>query len=137
MAAKQPETLNSIADFLFNAPLYTEFTLVGGEEPILAIYNRVEIRIDGFCKNCRKDFTFAVVGARIGDNFYDVEKRLSYDTVHLKCTRNDNHVYRYNILIKNLIVQKAGQYPSIADIAIDETRQKYKSVLKGDNWSEL
>jgi hypothetical protein len=36
-----------------------------------------------------------------------------------------------------MTVIKVGQYPSLADIAIDENRQKYRSVLRGDNWSEL
>ena len=30
-----------------------------------------------------------------------------------------------------------GQFPSLADVAISELRIKYKTVLKGENWSEL
>lgn len=36
-----------------------------------------------------------------------------------------------------MTVQKIGQWPSLADVAIDEARERYKSVLKGDNWAEL
>jgi len=36
-----------------------------------------------------------------------------------------------------MTIMKVGQFPSLADIAIDETRQKYRSVLQGPNWTKL
>ena len=36
-----------------------------------------------------------------------------------------------------MTITKVGQHPSLADIAIDETREKYRTVLRGENWSEL
>jgi len=36
-----------------------------------------------------------------------------------------------------MTITKVGQHPSLADIAINETQQKYRPALRGDNWSEL
>ncbi|UXN62447.1 hypothetical protein [Phyllobacterium zundukense] len=133
----EPKVLTSLTDFLFNTPLYTKYKLTKGSAPLLALYSKQELRLDGFCKTCGKDSTFVLHGERIGDAFDDIETRFTYDDVTVRCTRVSTHSYKYNLLINRLIIQKVGQYPSLADIAIDETREKYKSVLKGDNWSEL
>ncbi|MDQ0997029.1 hypothetical protein QFZ34_002211 [Phyllobacterium ifriqiyense] len=135
----EPKPLSSIADLLFNAPLYAKFTVATGSKALAVLYDKTkDDRIDGFCKECRKDSTFVVHGARIGDHpFSDIDARVAYDDIYIECSRDRNHVFRYNILISKLVLQKVGQFPPLAEIAIEETRQKYKSVLKGDNWSEL
>jgi hypothetical protein len=55
----------------------------------------------------------------------------------ITCSRSENHEIRYFFLVRNMAIMKVGQFPSIADIAIDENRQKYRSVLQGPNWAEL
>ena len=55
----------------------------------------------------------------------------------LLCGRNDHHFIRFWTRLVQMVITKVGQWPSVADIAINEVRNKYRSVLKGDNWSEL
>jgi hypothetical protein len=95
--------------------------------------------VDGFCRYCKQDTTFTVDGISIpgGDTWQTIGTRIAFDEMTVTCARNEHHWYRYFFRIRNMTVTKVGQFPSLADIAIDETRQKYRSVLRGDNWSEL
>jgi len=110
-------------------------------EQVEILYGRVRggTVIDGYCMHCKKDSTFVLGTLHIagGDPWNNVQTRTALeDGLSLKCTRA-GHSYRYNLLIDRMTVRKVGQYPSLADIAIDETRQKYRTVLRGENWGEL
>jgi hypothetical protein len=72
-----------------------------------------------------------------GDPWNNVQTRVALGSLSISCARDEKHKYHYELLIDVMTVLKYGQFPSLADIAIDETRKKYRTVLKGDNWSEL
>jgi hypothetical protein len=95
--------------------------------------------VDGFCPHCKRDSTFVVDGISIpdGDPWAHIETRRAYEQFTISCTRVEAHKIRFFVLVDNLTIMKVGQHPSLADIAIDETRQKYKAVLRGDNWAEF
>jgi hypothetical protein len=99
----------------------------------------VASKIDGYCPSCKRDSTFAInpVSIPSGDPWNNIETRYAYDNMSITCVRDDFHTIRYNLFVHNMTVTKIGQHPSLADIAIDETRQKYRTVLRGDNWSEV
>lgn len=136
-----------VQSFLFEAPLYTKFKLSEDLKDVEILYGRVKSplgrwtkgTVDGFCPFCEQSSTFRVDGISIpnGDPWNNVHIRWAYDDFKVTCTRDETHELKYFVLIKKLVIQKVGQNPSLADIAIDETRQKYRSVLKGDNWSEF
>jgi hypothetical protein len=55
-----PPPLPSVAEFLFNVPLYDEYTL---DIPALkTLYGLIDLTIDGHCPFCHKQATFTVEG---------------------------------------------------------------------------
>jgi len=54
----------------------------------------------------------------------------------ITCTRNKEHQILFWFKLKNPVIQKIGQYPSLADIANDESRT-YRQVLNRNDGAEL
>jgi hypothetical protein len=139
-----PPELPSIEHLLFKAPLYAEFSVTMAHMEVLyAHVNRggryYKGKIDGYCLHCKQDATFTVDGVYIpgGDPWDKIAQRYAFDEMNVTCARNEYHSVRYFFRVRSMTISKVGQFPSLADIAIDETRQKFRSVLRGDNWSEL
>src|SRR5262249_15975563 len=140
-----PPPFTSVADFLLEAPLYKPFTLGDDLVDLSALSGRRARdgtflrKVDGHCSYCGRDRTFDFSGLGISDGqpWSDVRERVAHHRLILTCTRNTNHVITFWVWLENMVITKVGQWPSLADIAVDEVRAKYKSVLKGDNWSEF
>jgi hypothetical protein len=136
-------SLSPIGEFLFSAPLYTEYLVAKDSAATRSIFKfpndtTVETLVDGYCPRCKKDTTFSFRKITLDTN--DLAKfaiRSAFEELTLHCARSAQHSVRYFLLARNSRLQKVGQFPSLADIAIDETRQKYRLVLKGENWSEF
>lgn len=138
----------AIGTFLFGAALYAQFRLADREElellfehpdPKRRVTNFFPTRMDGYCPYCKKESTFTLRRIKVvtEDLWLRLDDRTIFEQLGIFCARETFHEIKYNIRISKMIIQKIGQYPSLADIAIDETRQKYRSVLKGDNWAEF
>ena len=54
----------------------------------------------------------------------------------MSCTRNKDHKIQFLFRLDKPFIQKIGQYPSLADIANDESRQ-YRQVLNAKDGAEL
>jgi hypothetical protein len=72
-----------------------------------------------------------------GDPWTNIKIRWAFDQMKVTCARDERHVIRYYFLVREMTIEKVGQHPSLATIAIDEMREKYRSVLHGENWAEL
>jgi hypothetical protein len=147
MSKTQPIPLPSVETLLFKAPLYASYTLNDDLADVRILYGNaededgehVETKFDAFCPFCKKDTTFTVKPIHIpsGDPWTKIKQRYSFDSMRVQCARHEHHVIRWYFLVRSMTIQKIGQHPSLADIAIDEMREKYRSVLRGENWSEL
>jgi hypothetical protein len=137
----------SRADFLFNAPLYKKFSLES-EASLFDLYcctMRVQddtvgtTTVDGFCKDCRQVVPFNVQRKRIvsGTEWDSRIQRNSIDEIKVSCGRIPSHHINFFVKIENMTVQKIGQFPSLVDVAFDEFRTKYNSVLDEDNFREI
>jgi hypothetical protein len=142
----QPTLLVSLEQLLFDGPLYAIFTLNSELQHFEVLYRRLRVdgrwregKVDGYCPYCKRDSTFAVTGMSVpdGDPWKNIKQRYAFDNMYIACVRDEDHIIRYNFLVKNATIMKVGQHPSVADIAIDETRQKFRAVLRGRNWEEL
>lgn len=139
------QTIPSVEHFLFNTPLYATCAITLEHMEILcgrasdAFGQRERSKIDGYCPYCRRDSTFELNTIHVpgGDPWNNIERRYAFDDMSITCVRNSIHKIRYNFLIRKMTITKIGQHPSLADIAIDENRQKYRTILRGDNWNEL
>lgn len=143
--SKKPIPLPSVEALLFKAPLYTTFALDDDLWDVRILYGYVEevgaddTKFDAFCPFCKKDTTFKLRPISIpgGEPWAKIKERYAFDQLSVTCARHDHHVMRYWFLVRSMTIQKIGQSPSLADIANDEMREKYRSVLRGDNWQEL
>jgi hypothetical protein len=133
--------------FLFNTPLYTQYQLNDDLIDVRSLCGRVKSSqgefgkaiVDGFCPHCKRDSTFKVEGISIvsGTSWENIKRRHAHDEFAITCSRDANHKIQYFVELRHLKIRKIGQLPSVADIAIDEARQKYSAVLKDENWSEF
>jgi len=128
--ADAPPVLESLQQFLFEVPLYAHYSLGQNRNRVAELYGHKELRVDGHCPGCGRDATFEVIAARIpaGDPWNRIESRWADDNLSIRCTRDGAHTVQYWFEIKNMIVQKFGQLPSLADIANDEFKQ-YRKLL--------
>lgn len=142
---KTPPLFRSLGFFVFEAPLYTEYYLGDDNSRVLQVYGRVkgdgpndEMMMDAYCPHCKADTPFVLHGARIpaGDPVTKIRERFDYDVVSAECTRAGHKIYAY-FRLQRMVIQKVGQFPSLADIAIQETRQKYRKALDKRNDVEL
>lgn len=138
----KPPQLESIEQFLFQVPLYAVYSIpVDDDEQIIkALYGRTGgiLRVDGYCPYCHRDSTFSVIGQPIsgGAPWENIGKRFAYDEMAVKCVRSDNHKIRYYFRIEEMTVEKIGQYPSFATIAIDEV-SPYRKEMEDSDASEF
>lgn len=151
--ATEPEQLTTLGDFLLNAPLYQKVLLDDDLKDLSALTGRKPDggalnsygpddprRFDGFCPYCKKDTTFTITTSMSipsGDPWNNVRTRFGHDDVAITCGRSDYHRLRFWLRLQRMVLEKVGQYPSLHDIAVNEVRSKYKTVLKGENWSEF
>jgi hypothetical protein len=101
-------------------------------------YGKVKIKVDGHCVQCGREATFDVHGNYLTNpsDWGKIAKRHALDDVSIECTRNEHHSARYWFLIRNMVVQKVGQYPSLADIANDEVKI-YRKLMPPDMAAEF
>lgn len=130
--------LKSLEHFLFEVPLYAPHRLSKSFGP-KQLYgwrkdDEPQIRIDGHCPFCNRQSTFALKFAWIpgGVSRIEVSSRMARDEMSAICSRDDSHRLHYIFLFEEMVVQKIGQYPSLADIANDEVSLYRKDMDKLD-----
>lgn len=115
--------LESMEQFLFSAPLYKQYQLSNDLELAEIFYSmQRDVKIDGHCPFCHKQTTYTIRGVQIpgGDPWNEIEERTSFDVMSITCARQKSHVIRYYFFIDNMLIEKIGQYPSLATISNDE-----------------
>lgn len=126
----------SLQAFFFKTPLYEKITI---PVPYIKNYLMRGLTFDGYCPFCKRASTFSrsPKATRTGyaDKYY--LELVEYDTNLFHCARNQNeHVIRFECLLDKGTLQKVGQYPSFADIAIDESKD-YSKLLDKEDISEF
>jgi hypothetical protein len=132
--------LTSIQDFLFGAPLYAEYDIasVKSESGRMAydMFTKPLV-VDGYCPHCHKVATFSRSGGIVAPGqLDDVVEDTPARYFEITCARDKKHTILFVFKLKNPSIQKIGQYPSLADIANDESRN-YREVLKPNDSAEL
>lgn len=122
-----------IQDFLFGAAPYAEYEL-----PERAGYRMLvaTLIVDGHCRYCHIGATFQRPRPLDTANLSNILRRHPAYLVELVCARNLSHKLRFVLRFDQDKVQKIGQYPSLADIANDESRT-YRKVLTPADASDL
>ena len=130
--------LKSLEHFLFEVPLYAPHALSDEFGPKNLYGWRTslerEVILDGHCPFCNRQSTFSVEYQSIpgGDPRKKIAERVAHDRMSIQCSRNRFHNIYYYFRIEKLVVQKIGQWPSLADIANDEVSIYRKDMDKLD-----
>jgi hypothetical protein len=129
-----PEQFLSIQVFLFEAPLYAEYSL---ESDVAFKMFVSELVVDGYCVRCGRASTFdRRTGGLKLDQLEELLQRHPCWFFGLNCTRDKSHEIIFALRLEAPLIQKIGQYPSLADIANDESRS-YRKVLMPADAAEL
>jgi hypothetical protein len=121
-------------DFLFRTPPYDVVQL--SEENMRGMFGP-ELRLDGYCPYCRKVRTFSRTtgGGKSNEWFskYGPSHKLStLGALTIQCARYDVHDLSFDYHLRAGQLQKTGQWPSFADIALDESKDYSKLLAKED-----
>lgn len=127
----QLQPLKSFQAFYFNTPLYEKLQI--NTEQINQ-YLMKPFTFDGYCPYCRRMSTFhRSAGAQLtGYNDAYFLQLSQMKTDHLTCARQSSHTIYFNCYLDASTLQKVGQFPSFADIAIDESKEYTKLLSKED-----
>jgi hypothetical protein len=127
----------SLETFFLKTPLYDEIGMTGAQ---LRIFFGKGFKVDGFCPFCKKPTTFERDGGYISVSANDVDdvilKHRRFGSMTLQCARSENHRVIFEYYLNEGKIQKIGQYPSFADIAIDESKD-YSKLLDKDDSAEF
>jgi hypothetical protein len=119
-------------NFFFATPLYERQTLTAGQIKHLKWEG---MKFDGYCYFCNKLSTFerSSHGATMSGYKDDFFMRLNeIANITFTCARDDSHIVHFSYHLDGGSIKKIGQYPSFADIAIDESKAYTKLLPKED-----
>ena len=133
----EPE-LSSLEEFFFDLPLYAPVKLRSDLELAERLYNQssTPVRLDGYCPNCNRLSTFTLHQSLSSSYFAYIDKRFAFDNGYLECVRSANHRIYHYWRIRNLVVEKVGQYPSLATITNDQLAG-YRKIMSREDAAEF
>jgi hypothetical protein len=140
----QPQTTASkkhpfpgVERFVFDTPLYE--TIGVRERDGSAVLTRSNIKIEGFCRDCKTHRVFR----RSEGTTYDSnpighigQMEDGFHVFEFECTKSERHKITVWIRISGDTVEKVGQFPSLADTANDAAKL-YSKVLDPEDRKEL
>jgi hypothetical protein len=121
---------------LFKTPLYAPLPIIDSEMKALLVN---ELAVDGFCPGCEQRRTFHRSSGHIslGEyNNFNVDEHSRMASITIRCTKHKHHALHFFYIIKDGTIQKVGQLPSFADIALDESKN-YSKILTGEDAAEF
>lgn len=122
--------------FFLSVPLYQRFKFDkdehGGAARALKYF---EGTMDSFCPWCKRDSVFEGAPKRVEYDTWDSTRDQVY-AVSLKCSRSKDHELFYVVKVVSETIQKIGQFPSIADLQLQNLK-KYAKVLGEERYREF
>jgi hypothetical protein len=123
-------------EFFLAVPLYQPFKFDVDEHAGAARKIKYfDDTMDSYCPWCEKDSVFQNTKGHVSYENRDATKNQVYG-VSLKCSRNKDHELFYLIRIDEAVILKIGQFPSIADLQLQDLK-KYAKVLGKDRYREF
>ena len=114
----------TVQEFIFITPLYTKVKFTEDDQLYNEFYS-YDLRIDGYNPYRGVDSTFLMVSGLNPQYIYEED----ITVVRFECQRYKENIYIYIHYNTNEgYIEKVGQYPSVADIAIAQIKQ-YSKVL--------
>lgn len=125
--------LPSAKDFCLSIPLYEEIQYDNEKENSFFALEQFEGTLDFHCPDCGQHSVFT---AR-KNNYHRHSHYTNYIfSLLFNCSRNSGHQALFVFRAHKGILQKIGQFPSLADLALPDLR-KYRQVLGDERFKEL
>lgn len=116
----------STGQFLFGSGMYVTYSIT--VQQAIELF-KADWRIDGHCHRCHQASVFRGNSSFTRRDEMELSETSMFSrTITAVCQRDENHSIWFAVLLNKRIVQKIGQFPSPADIAIDEARP-YRKIL--------
>jgi hypothetical protein len=117
----------AIDKFIFEEPLYEKMT-ADPQNQAIAFLLYHPVTIDGHCPQCHRERTFEThtpftpTASQPGHVGNYLHKARGFQQISASCTRDSRHVILVYFLIHDSVIQKVGQYPSLADVLLSELK---------------
>ncbi|MCH7954372.1 MAG: short-chain dehydrogenase [Candidatus Marinimicrobia bacterium] len=128
--------------FVLEMPLYLKFDLSDRRIAGKIFWNLMhEETIDAYCVKCKKDGIFRPSEENVDNVHYSnlddfANHKSGLIEIIYECARESSHIYHTYFIIEGKIIQKIGQFPSIADFQIPQV-EKYRKVLGKEQLKEF
>lgn len=128
--------------FVLEMPLYIRYDLSDRRIASKIFWNLThEETIDAYCVKCKKDGVFRASEENVDNVHYtnlDDFANLKSGLIEIiyECARESSHIYYTYFIKEGKIIQKIGQFPSIADFQIPQV-EKYRKVLGEEQLKEF
>lgn len=123
-----------VAEFLFGAGLYDEYVLMSAHGEELFTDHST---IDGQCPYCNQHSVFKRMHVQASGGWRSMYTLSApRNGFSIQCSRNTSHVIFFCFLIRDKTIQKIGQYPNFADVALSEIKP-LRGFLSQQDSSEL
>lgn len=131
-ATKFP-ALPSAKDFCLTVPLYERFEYDDKKNNGFFALEQFEGTLDFYCPECGQHSVFTVRKNNYSTNSHYTNYVF---TLLFSCSRNGSHRALFVFRAHKGIIEKIGQIPSLAELALPDLR-KYRPVLGGARFKEL
>ena len=131
-SAKFPD-LPSAKDFCLSVPLYEPFEYDNEKSNPFFALEQFENSLDFHCPECGQHSVFSVRKNNYSTNSYYTNYIF---TLSFNCSRKKSHQALFVFRAHEGILQKIGQIPSLAELALPDLR-KYRQVLGQEGFKEL
>lgn len=126
-------------EFCLTVPLYRKFELMEGSSQV-ATLKYFEGTLDCYCIECGRESVFKSTMVRLptlGGSRSVTQPAFNYIfSLEFKCTRNENHKIYFIFRAYSKRLEKIGQFPSIADLAMPELKN-YRKILGNERYAEF
>jgi hypothetical protein len=121
-------------DFCLKVPLYERFRFNKDERSPFFALEHYEGILDCYCHGCGRHSVFNRLGKPEYNEYHHTHNYLF--VLWFFCSRDKNHRACFVFRSHQGILEKIGQFPSLADLAIPDL-QKYRPVLGEEGFREL
>jgi hypothetical protein len=129
----QLSELPSVKDFCLSVPLYEQFSYDNEKDNPFFALEQFEGTLDFYCPECKGHSVFTVRKNNYSTNSHYTNY---FFTLLFHCSRNKAHQALFVFRAHRGTLQKVGQIPSLADLALPDLR-KYRPVLGDERHREL
>ena len=120
-------------EFCASVPIYKEYDISQTKLEELVKLQTSQETIDSYCVECRQQSVFQKKAGREPEIITLKDRDFAITFI---CSRDQRHQMKFYFRINSLKISKVGQYPSLADLHLQDIA-KYRKILEEKEYSEF